>query len=468
MENITVTVINNNTENKINCNKGDTLLNVLRNAGFYVSADCGGLKKCKKCVVNVDGECVLSCEYKINSPITVTLDSTDKSEYHNNVYNIENADIILDIGTTTVNMCFLDGQNNIVKECSFLNPQKSYGADVISRLSYIEENGIESVRSILINSLNSEIAAFNKQYNCKIKKAVVVGNTTMLHIFYGVDTSSLGKFPYKSNLLSSVKVSGESLGIFNVDEVASPPSVSAFFGADAVSGVEYLKHQKNDNFLLIDLGTNAEIALVNGNEVYCTSAPAGPCFEGAEITCGVGAVSGAISHFKIDNGVNKTETVNGNTPIGICGTGLIDIIGELLRNFIINKNGEFCEDIDEFEITDNVYLSGSDIRTFQKAKSAIFSATDILFRKNNLSYNDISTVFISGGFSEYVNEDNLIRSGILPESFKGKIKSGKNTALLGAKMYLDSKIFNISGSYRYIDLNQESEFNRNFIENMTF
>ncbi|MGN0525930.1 MAG: ASKHA domain-containing protein [Acutalibacteraceae bacterium] len=468
MENITVTVKEGNNTATVFCKKGDILLDVLRKSGFFVSAECGGLKKCKKCLVNADGKDVLSCEYEVNSDITVILHTTQKTEHNKNLLKSGTVNVALDIGTTTVNMCFLDDKNHKIQECCFLNPQKSFGADVISRLSYIEENGIANIRNILVKRLNDEIEAFKNQHNCKINKMVVVGNTTMLHIFYGADTSTLGKFPYKSNLLNSVKVTGKSIGISCVEEVVSPPSASAFFGADAISGVEYLNTQSIDNFLLMDLGTNAEIALVNGNEIYCTSAPAGPCFEGAEITCGVGAVSGAISHFKIENGENITETVNAEAPIGICGTGLIDIIAELLKNYIINKNGDFCEDIDEFEVTNNIYLSGSDIRTFQKAKSAIYSATDILFSKSNLSYSDISAVFISGGFSEYVNEDNLIKSGLLPENFKGKIKSGKNTALLGAEMYLKSGDFNISNSYHYVDLNQENEFNKSFIDNMTF
>ena len=214
----------------------------------------------------------------------------------------------------------------------------------------------------------------------------------------------------------------------------------------------------------MDLGTNAEIVLFSENSVYCTSSAAGPCCEGANISMGMSAVSGAIYSYS-DNSVK----VIGNTlPKGICGTGLIDIIASLLENKTIDETG-FME-AEEIEIANGVFIEQNDIRQYQLAKSAVYSGIIALLKEKNVSFENIEKFYISGGFSSKINIENAVKTGLFPKELKEKCVAINNSSLLGTVKYACEKN-NLSGyleNSEYIDLSQSEAFSNEFLKNMNF
>ena len=292
----------------------------------------------------------------------------------------------------------------------------------------------------------------------------VSGNTTMLHILFGIDCSSIGTAPYTPVFLEKKSVNAESIGVTAADKVESLPCISAFTGADIVAGLNLINMPENGKHsLLIDLGTNAEIVLYSGESSLCTAAAAGPCFEGANISCGMSATEGAVYAYS----ENTAKTI-GNAPVrGVCGTGLIDIVAHLLKNGILDETGYMEND---FEIADKVTLTRDDIRQYQLAKSAIYSAVLTLMSLKNVSLDDIETVYLSGGFSGKINIENAVITGLIPEGLRDKCRAIRNSSLLGTVKYALEKnpLNEICTKARYIDLSESPSFSELFIENIMF
>lgn len=444
---------------------GTLLSDVLNASDKGVVHLCGGNGKCGKCLVNVDGEDVLSCRYKIQSDITVTVknEGTICSETGAEVTDIvtKNLCFALDIGTTTLALALVSpDEKKITKVITRNNPQRVYGADVISRIDYCRRNGVKALHEMLISEVNSMI----EESGTYAEKLFVTGNTTMLHLFFGVDCSSMGTAPYTPVFLESRKVSAEALGIKSVKTVISLPSIAAFFGADLVAGLEFVGLPRNGKHnLLVDLGTNAEIVLYSEKSALCTSAAAGPCFEGANISCGMSAVAGALCSYS-ENGY---KTVADAPPAGICGTGLIDIIAYLIDKGIIDETGYMAE---PFDISEDVSLSPSDIRQYQLAKSAVYSAIMTLVKMKSISFSDIDTLYISGGFSAKINVENAVKTGLLPEELRDRCVAINNSSLLGTVKYACEKndLSFYTENSTYVDLSLNSEFSDLFIKNMMF
>lgn len=447
---------------------GTILADILIKSGEKLPHLCGGKGTCRKCLVSVNGKKELSCQYKIKSDIDVVLPENDDifSEIGANESGeiTENCCLCLDIGTTTLALALISvDEKKIIKVKTAANPQRAFGGDVLTRIEYCNKNGISELQICLINKINEMIdnigvSTANTMY--------VSGNTTMLHILFGVDPSSIGVAPYTPVFLDSKKIKGEQIGLNKIENVISLPCISAFVGADLVAGVNFADSpQENKYNLLIDLGTNAEIILYNENELYCTSAAAGPCFEGANITCGMSATDGAIYSYSIDG---SFKTIGNKTSIGICGTGLIDIISILLEKGVIDETGYM--DCEEYFITNNIKLTQKDIRQFQLAKSAVYSGISALLREKAISFEAIENLFISGGFSAKINTENIVKTGLLPRELKDKIIVLNNSSLLGTVKYAceqnDLSVY--LKNERYIDLSTNEFFSQMFIENMEF
>ena len=447
---------------------GTILADILIKSGEKLPHLCGGKGTCRKCLVSVNGKKELSCKYKIKSDIDVVLPENDDifSEIGANESGeiTENCCLCLDIGTTTLALALISvDEKKIIKVKTAANPQRAFGGDVLTRIEYCNKNGISELQICLINKINEMIdnigvSTANTMY--------VSGNTTMLHILFGVDPSSIGVAPYTPVFLDSKKIKGEQIGLNKIENVISLPCISAFVGADLVAGVNFADSpQENKYNLLIDLGTNAEIILYNENELYCTSAAAGPCFEGANITCGMSATDGAIYSYSIDG---SFKTIGNKTSIGICGTGLIDIITVLLEKGVIDETGYM--DCEKYFITNNIKLTQKDIRQFQLAKSAVYSGISALLREKAISFEAIENLFISGGFSAKINTENIVKTGLLPRELKDKIIVLNNSSLLGTVKYAceqnDLSVY--LKNERHIDLSTNEFFSQMFIENMEF
>lgn len=456
---------------QFNVPSGKLLSEFLMDNGFSVMHTCGGRGVCGKCKVTVNGESVLSCRYVINSDITVELPSVSSVESLTGVKASgvlsSNMCYALDVGTTTLALALVSLDNKeIINVVTCTNPQVNFGADVISRIDYCRQNDVKKLQKAVVDEVNNFVNALG---GICCDEMYVSGNTTMLHILLGEDPTSMGVAPYTPQFLDSQKVSGKDMGINCVKTLISLPCVSAFVGADLVAGLNSVDKPTNGKYnLLVDLGTNAEIILYSNDKVLCTSAAAGPCFEGANISCGMSATDGAIYSFELKNNTPVYKTISDKEATGICGTGLVDIISELRENnFIVETGYMECE---SYNITENVYINQKDIRQYQLAKSAVYSAIITLMNMGEVEFSDIEKLYISGGFSAKINIENAVKTGLLPRELKEKTEPINNSSLLGTVKYSIEKneLSQYIKNAQYIDLATNPDFSSLFIENMEF
>ena len=445
---------------------GTLLYDVLIKSDESVDHPCGGRGTCRKCIVTVNGKEELSCQYIIRSDITVSLpengeifSETGASETGNITKNLCYA---LDIGTTTLALALVSlDENKIIKVITRANPQRTFGADVMTRIDYCRKNEVNELQKAVISEINSMISEFNLH---KIEKLYISGNATMLHLFFGIDCSSMGVAPYTPVFLENKTEKAKKLGIIGVEEIEILPSIAAFVGADLVAGLNFVGMPENGKHnLLVDLGTNAEIVLFSEKSALCTAAAAGPCFEGANISCGMSATDGAVYSYS----ANGTKTISDEPAKGICGTGLVDIIAYLLDKEIVDETG-YMED--DFEVADGVHLSQADIRQYQLAKSAVSSAIITLLQMKNVSFDEIENMYISGGFSAKINIENAVKTGLLPKELVQKCVAINNSSLLGTVKYACEKndLAVYIDNSTYVDLSANPIFSDLFIENMMF
>lgn len=485
---------------QIESSEGNSLLNALRENGFEIYSPCGGNGTCGKCNVLVRNEgLVPSCLYALKESIEVILPDSREAkvltEQHQHTIQLPLmpggcADlsvyphgVAVDIGTTTIATYLVNLVTGVIAETrAILNPQAKYGADVITRIQFTTSNkeGLKILQNELIDALNRELASlvhFAGISENEVIKVVFAGNTTMLHLLLGVNPGTLAQAPFKAQFLDERMLKGAHLNLrcSPEAEVKVLPSVSAFVGADIVAGLaSIMPSDRHKNYLFMDIGTNGELALVTDDLVFCCSTAAGPAFEGAKITCGMGAVEGAISAFS-----NDGYTVIGDEkPVGICGSGLIDIVAFLCDKGLIDTEGRLEKDYIIVPATQTdtehaVYLTQDDVREVQLAKSAIASGIKILIKQAGISFDQIDTLFLAGGFGNYINTESAMRIGLLPSEMKEKIIPLGNTSGTGAILALksvkfDNVIKELLGKTKHIELAADEDFALEFAMNMMF
>lgn len=455
-------IINGKTEY---AKSGTLLSELLISAKNPVEHICGGKGLCKKCTVSVNGKSVLSCQYKITSDINVITESAGKILSETGAAETglltDKLCYVLDIGTTTLALALVaTDEKKIIRVITRNNPQRIFGADIMSRIDYCRKNGVNDLQKTLTAEINSMIETSAE----KAEKLFVSGNTTMLHLFFGSDCSSMGVSPYTPVFLGAKTEKAESIGIKGVQTVISLPCIASFVGADITAGLNYTELPEHGRHsLLIDLGTNAEIVLFSESDALCTAAAAGPCFEGANISCGMSATEGAIYAYS----PGAIKTIGNTTAKGVCGTGLIDIIAYYLKAGIIDESG-FTED--DIEILNDIVITQNDIRQYQLAKSAVCSAVQTLMKLKNVNFDDIEKVYISGGFSGKINTENAVITGLFPRQLKDKCTAINNSSLLGTVKYAteNNPLDTICKNTCYIDLSCNRTFSELFINNMLF
>ncbi len=446
---------------------GMLLSDFLMRFGETAEHPCGGKGMCKKCLVKVDGKEVLSCQYRIRSDIAVTVPEkgtvASKTGMTETESPTDNLCFVLDIGTTTLVLALLSpDEGKIIKTATRINPQRSFGADVMSRIEYCTHNGVDALNKTLTGEINSMLLSFGIK---NVKKMYVSGNTVMLHTFFSEDLSGMGEAPYTPIFLEGREESAEKIGIEVVETVESLPCADTFVGADIVAGINALGLPTDGKYrILTDIGTNAETVLFCENSIVCTSAAAGPCFEGAEISCGMSASDGAIYSYS----KGKIKTVGNAKAKGICGTGLIDVVAELVADGTVSETG-FME-CGCAEIAEGVFIDQSDIRQYQTAKSAVYSSIIALMKAKNITFDDIGELYISGGFSSEINIDNAVKTGLLPTELKGKCRTVNNSSLSGTVKYACEKndLSHLCKTAEYLDLSSDPFFAKEFIVNMRF
>ncbi|MBE6662500.1 MAG: DUF4445 domain-containing protein [Ruminococcaceae bacterium] len=452
---------------------GESLAALLaKNGDTAVEHLCGGKGTCGKCRVRIDGRDELSCRYEIHSDIEVELYESGEisaavgREESGRI--TENLCFALDLGTTTLALALVSlDEGKIVKTVTANNPQRAFGADVMSRIEYCQKHTAAALQRAVVEEVNRLIAQFD---GGEVEKLFVAGNTTMLHLFFGVDCTAMGVAPYTPVFLESRTEAAATLGIKGVKWVTSLPSISAFVGADIVAGLHLVSAPPENKYdLLLDLGTNAEIVLYSRHRGLATSAAAGPCFEGANISCGMSATEGAIYAFSLgEDGSPVYKTVGGRTPRGICGTGLVDMIAALLASGIIDGSGYM--ERGRYPITEDVFLTDADVRQYQLAKAAIHAAILTLMKTEKVSFDDIAHLYIAGGFSAKIRPESAAQSGLLPAALAEKAVPLANAALLGTVKFAceDHNLPPHVHAIEAIDLSASPHFTELFLESMSF
>ncbi len=475
---------------------GETLLSALQRAGADIGAPCGGNHSCGKCFIEVSGNVSaptaqeieilagrplrLACFTKIEGDCTVTLHGTaaqkvvtdfvvEKSE-GTRLFGDEEHGIAIDIGTTTIAAYLYDSNENTPVRIGEYNHQQRFGADVMARIAYANENGVQGLQSTVEKQIDEMIFTLCKKAKIEpatITTAVITGNTTMLHLFRGLSPRSLGLYPFTPESLFDEWHTQLNMHVY------LPPCISAFIGADIVCGMAAcdLENRKG-NVLFADIGTNGEMALKTEDGITVCSTAAGPAFEGAGISCGTPAVRGAICKVHDDF---SFDTIDGASPIGLCGSGLIDAISAAFKLGYINDKGLICKELDgkiPFQGTDFA-LTQQDIREFQLAKGAIRGGMDTLLHEANLTYNDIDEVILCGGFGSFIDVHSAQTLGLLPPDCARKTVALGNLAGQGAAMALVGALkidtlSRLAQNTDYIELSTSDFFKKRYVRCMYF
>lgn len=448
------------------------LSDLLARFGYIIPHPCGGRGTCKKCTVLLDGEPVLACRTTLSKDAKVILPETESLVCVTGAQETERLTehlcLCLDIGTTTLALALVSlDEAHIIRSVSAPNPQRAFGADVISRIDHCMKHGPDALQDVLLERVREMSASLLSAFSLSgVDTLYAAGNTTMLHLFFGVDCSAMGASPYTPAFLDARVQPGASLGLRNIGTVVSLPGISAFVGADITAGMEYVALPPEGKYnLLLDLGTNAEIALFSRDSILCTAAAAGPCFEGANISCGMSASPGAICACAEDG---SCSVIGGKEAKGLCATGLIDAIALGVKRELIDETG-YLED-DPLPVCDGVFLTGRDIREFQLAKSAIRAAMECLIRRAGITFADVAHLYVAGGFSAGLNIENAVYVGLIPDALKAAFTGVNNASLLGTMQHAcnDQKSILPLAQAQYVDLSADPLFSQLFMEYMMF
>ena len=425
-----------------------------------------------------------------------------------------NFGVAVDIGTTTVVGTLVDlGTGRELAVAGRTNPQIAYGDDVVSRIGYTcdEKDGLAVLHEKIIVCLNDilhELTSRSHVHANDIYELVAAGNTTMMHLLLGVDPHAIAQAPYVAGWREGVSVSASEVGlkINRCGKLTAMPNIAGFVGADTVAVVLATDmHKSPEMQLAIDIGTNGEIVLGTGDHLIASSTAAGPAFEGARIKFGMRAAAGAIERVDIDDDVRLRligDRAGKADPkvVGLCGTGLIDAVAELLRVGVIDETGRMPEPADlppmseavrrRVRVTDGscdfvlawgdetrsgepVYLTQRDVREVQLAKGAIYAGMEIMKRHLGVANEDIASVYLAGAFGNYIRPERALRIGLLPRVPLDRIRFVGNAASTGAKMALVNRTCRaeaeeISRRVHYLELAGRDDFQMEFADAMLF
>lgn len=417
--------------------------------------------------------------------------------------------LAIDIGTTTLVVYLMDIiQGRVIDVGAVTNPQQPFGADVISRITHVTsaQEGLGQLQKMVIGGLNEIIESLCRRNGIaqqEIYQAVVVGNTTMSHLFLGIDPTYLARAPFVPAFRQLVEVEARdvALDILPTGKVVTLPNIAGYVGSDTVgvmiaAGIERLTGIS----LLIDIGTNGEIILVGKGRILTCSTAAGPAFEGAEIKYGMRAADGAIEGVRITTDI-EIDVIGGGQVRGICGSGLIDAVAEMLKagvldtsGRIVNKDNQLAElpvwvrercrknkHTGEFVLAwskdsntgEDIVLTQKDIREIQLAKAAIMAGVRILQQELGVESQDIERVMLAGAFGYHIKKESAVTIGLLPDFPLEQITTIGNAAGEGAIMALLSvhekeRAQELALVAEHIELSTQKNFQKEFVRNLPF
>ena len=495
---------------------GTLVSDAAKHAGVWIDAPCGGNGTCKKCEVlftqNEESDWVLACQTRIEADCTVSIvkENSIRSLNESRERQIsflpypaldysakDTCFAAFDLGTTTIVCYLLDAKKGEqIAVCGMLNPQSAFGADVIARanqaLSGDDPRALQTCVIFALNTLMARACADCGRNVQNISLITLVGNTVMHHLLMGYPLERLVRAPYVPYLSKQQLIQAESLGLVAAKNAVLllAPVIGGFVGADTVACLSATAFESRKNpTLLLDIGTNGEIALTDGTQCVCCSTAAGPAFEGATISCGMRAVSGAIDHLWLEGDTLKYSTIEHVPALGICGSGLIEICALLSNLDVIDESGRLCatapftqrvvsleDGMKAFVIAEGetrVLLTQKDIRELQLGKAAMRAGVEVLLETLKLTAAQVEQTLLAGAFGAHLSPAALCDIGLLPRELLGGVESIGNAAGEGAKLYARNyELFEASELLAretvYIELTKSRSFTNYYVDAMAF
>jgi uncharacterized 2Fe-2S/4Fe-4S cluster protein (DUF4445 family) len=419
--------------------------------------------------------------------------------------------VAFDLGTTTVVATLLDlGTGTPVAVASRLNKQQPFGGDVITRISatMMDPDALERLQALAgetLDELAQQVCTEGGVDPGRVYEVAIAGNATMTALALGIDPEPLGVAPFVMSVDQPPAVLAADLGVHLHPRARAAlfPALGAYVGGDIVAGMLATGMDRDKRTrLFIDVGTNCEIVLSNGDTIVSTAAPAGPAFEGGAIRCGMRAAEGAIEVVKLGvDGTVELAVIGDTEPKGICGSALVDVVAELVKVGLLDHSGRFVPDevaadiapglaerlarigeervfvlhrpAPETDVAETVYLSQRDVRELQFAKAAISTGWTLLLEQLGLEAGDLQQVLLAGSFGSYLSPASAIRIGLVPKLPVLRIVSAGNVAGEGAKMALLSLrertgAATLLEEVEYVELSDRPEFNDRFVDLLAF
>ena len=562
---------------EIEMEDGASVLEAEIRAGLRPDAPCGGLGKCGKCLVKINGEVVKACQVRISEGETCVVETLDRAGSEKILTDGFNREVVFepglrmvqvelekarpgekrsdwqrlldelaemdsdvepermevdlklagelygmrrdsddwyviysgrrilemrkqagrrclaafDIGTTTIAGYLLDSEDGrMLAVESRMNPQAQYGADVIMRANYALEHGTDVLSRCIREAVNEMLGVLAGDAGISredIFQVCIVGNTCMHHLFLGISPASLVHAPYTPAVSERLVLNAGDYGldVQRKAELIMLPDIAGYVGADTCGCLLALRQdQKDEISLMIDIGTNGEMVLGNRNRLVTCSTAAGPAFEGAKIECGMRGAAGAVDHVKYENGKWDYTTVGNQPAVGLCGSGLIDLVAGLLDAGMLDENGALSSGQEKqgvfmlvpLEQAGNergVYLTQKDIGEVQLAKAAIAAGIQMRMKRLGITEEEICSVYIAGAFGNYMDPVSAGKIGLLPAALVKKVKPVGNAAGEGAKIALVNEremleMDELVGKIDFVELAASGDFQDYFIDELGF
>lgn len=517
-----IEVVSGGESRILSAERGCVLGEALAKNGIYYDAPCGGNGKCGKCAAAVSGALSapeaeelralggreglrLLCRARVEGDCRVALPEGGSMRigidgrsagFATERWSASELGAAVDIGTTTV-VCYLYelGSGRLVGTAGELNRQRAFGADVISRIDRCikSPDGLAEQCALIRGQIRRMLGTLAPNPE-KIGALAVAGNTTMEHLFAGLDPSGLGKLPFTPQSLFGEEHKcnfARELGISPEAEIFLLPAVSGYVGGDITAStmVAGLGGGK-ETAVMLDVGTNGEMSLAHGGRIFCCATAAGPAFEGADISCGMGGEPGAIDTVSLEGGRLRCSVIGGGTARGVCGSGLIDALACMLELGAVDETGRLlyadeaedaaAEYIGEdgggdpvFKLADGICLTGKDVRRLQLAKAAIAAGIATLLDCAGICEANVEKLYVAGGFGNHINPRSAGRIGLYPRGLTDKSVSIGNAAGSGASAVLLSRsarreITLLRDRMEYIELSKDKRFMEHYVEEMMF
>ncbi len=497
-----------------------TIKDSLMTAGILLNAPCGGNGSCGKCTVSLkegdEWKDVLACQIRPQEDIEIRIPAS--SLLQKEIYLEHQTGQIeshrkyaaaVDLGTTTVVVALIDLENGSLMDIrKEWNRQIHFGSDVISRVKYIidHDQGLTEL-SLVIQAQVLEMIQEMCPDTDLLSKIHLAGNTIMQHIFAGIDPTSIAMAPYQPKTLFDDGKAYSFKELMNIP-LYFMPCISGYVGGDILSGLYYTNLlEKDGSNLFLDIGTNGEMAIASNGQIKTVSVATGPAFEGAEITCGMTGIPGAISHIQWQETLCKMPlSVIGDTiPQGLCGSGLIDLIAILVETGYIDQTGhllskkevkkeiptltnarfknclgyKFLQEDDEGNVIfylrsqPPVYLTNKDVRKIQLAKASVAAGIEFLMKESSKKSNGISHLYLAGGFGEHIDPESAAKIGMIPDQVKDKVENLGNTSLKGVIKSLTDQdylanMLSIKSKCDYTELSGNPAFSEDFVDHINF